>query len=376
MDVIVIGGGLAGLRCATDLVAGGADVTVLEARDRVGGRVFSHRFVDGQVCERGAEFIDGQHTEVLQLAASLGLTLTTRAAPADDVVLIDAFGRFGTAAQESVMQQRVAAGRSFRTEFMLPPDEVGADFVQHVEGLRPERLREVHRIVGGNDQLATGLAAQLGDRVRTGVAVTDLDADLGTVTLANGSVLSARHVVAAVPLGPLSRIWPSMPSAFGAVAYGIGAKFSVQIRRRIWQDHELSGSVLSDRAWGEMWETTDDQPGDAGVLTFLLSSHDGAAFATLPDAPRRMVAEADRFFPGAADLSGEQVLTDWTNDVHSIGAYVAFTEGQQTPVQRVMNEPFATVWLAGEHTDEHAGFMEGALRSGRRVATRILADPE
>jgi monoamine oxidase len=376
MDVIVIGGGLAGLRCATDLAAGGADVTVLEARDRVGGRVFSHRFADGQVCERGAEFIDGQHTEVLQLAASLGLTLTTRAAPADDVVLIDAFGRFGTAAQASVMQQRVAAGRSFRTEFMLPPDEVGADFVQHVEALRPDHLREMHRIVGGNDQLATRLAAQLGDRVRTGVAVTDLDADLGAVTLADGTVLSARHVVVALPLGPLSRIWPSMPSALGAVAYGVGAKFSVQIRRRIWQDHELSGSVLSDRAWGEMWETTDDQPGDAGVLTFLLSSHDGAAFATLPDAPRRMVAEADRFFPGTADLAGEQLLTDWTNDVHSIGAYVAFTEGQRAPVQRAMAERFATVWLAGEHTDEHTGFMEGALRSGRRTALQILGEPD
>ena len=66
-DVIVIGAGLAGLRCATDLVAAGLDVLVLEARDRVGGRVCSHRFTNGQGCERGAEFIDGNHTEVLAL---------------------------------------------------------------------------------------------------------------------------------------------------------------------------------------------------------------------------------------------------------------------------------------------------------------------
>ena len=78
--VVVIGAGLAGLRCASDLVAAGCDVTVLEARDRVGGRVWSHHFDDGQVCERGAEFIDGDHTEVIALAHRLGLSLSTREA--------------------------------------------------------------------------------------------------------------------------------------------------------------------------------------------------------------------------------------------------------------------------------------------------------
>ena len=55
-DVIVIGAGLAGLTAAVDLVAAGAAVTVVEARDRVGGRVWSHAFTNGQYAERGAEF--------------------------------------------------------------------------------------------------------------------------------------------------------------------------------------------------------------------------------------------------------------------------------------------------------------------------------
>lgn len=93
-DVIVIGAGLAGVRCATDLVARGADVVVLEARDRVGGRVFSHTFSNGQTCERGAEFIDGNHTEALTLAAELGLQLTDRPADIDwRRTLVDAGGR-------------------------------------------------------------------------------------------------------------------------------------------------------------------------------------------------------------------------------------------------------------------------------------------
>ncbi len=71
-DVAIVGAGLAGLRCAEVLVASGASVVVLEARDRVGGRVFSHHFGDGQTCERGAEFIDSNHAEVLALADRLG----------------------------------------------------------------------------------------------------------------------------------------------------------------------------------------------------------------------------------------------------------------------------------------------------------------
>ena len=373
MDVVVIGGGLAGLRCATDLVAGGADVMVLEARNRVGGRVFSHRFANGQTCERGAEFIDRQHTEVLSLAESLGLRLTTRRPHPQDTVLVDAFGVFGTAAQASAMQRRVAAGRALRTEFMLPPDEVGDDFAQHVASLRPEGLREAHRIVGGNDQLATALARGLGDRLRLGVGVIDIDGDAGVVTVVGGERVVGTHIVAAVPLPPLSRMWQAMPAPLGAVSYGIGAKFSVQLHRRIWRDHDLSGSVLSDRAWGELWEATDDQPGDAGILTFLLSSHDGAAFATLPDAPRRMLAEIERFFPGGANLAGDQILTDWTNDPLSIGTYACFSTGQLLPAQAVMAQAMGKVWLAGEHADAFTGFMEGALRSGRATATRITA---
>jgi monoamine oxidase len=67
VDVLVIGAGLAGLRAGVDLVDAGRDVVVVEARGRVGGRVWSHAFDNGQWCERGAEFIDTDHAVVLDL---------------------------------------------------------------------------------------------------------------------------------------------------------------------------------------------------------------------------------------------------------------------------------------------------------------------
>lgn len=408
-DVVVIGAGLAGLRCATDLVAAGRDVVVLEARDRVGGRVHSHTFEDGQVCERGAEFIDGNHTEVLALADELGLSLTTRDNRLDArATLVDAGGRsvpmhlhatlgpdwerwdravaalrptdefeagtLGDLLHElglSVMA-RVVIGRDVRTEYMLPPEEVSQRFAAQVVSNQVPALRERHRVVGGNDRLARGLAERLGHRVRCDTPVAQIDPVLGEVRLADGGVLRAGAVVAAVPLPVLSRVWPSMPLELGAVAYGVGGKVSVQFSRRIWRDYGRNGLVLSDRAWGHLWETTDDQAGDAGVLTSLMASHDGAAFVALPESVDRIVQEIERLFPGARGLAGERVHTDWTNDPWSLGAYTCFGPGQWAAAQPALHAPHGRMWLAGEHADGYAGFMEGALRSGRRIAAAIV----
>ncbi|MDP9465114.1 MAG: FAD-dependent oxidoreductase, partial [Actinomycetota bacterium] len=266
---------------------------------------------------------------------------------------------------------RLVIGRQIRTEFMLPPEEIGQRFAGGLARLQGSARRECHRIVGGNDQLATGLAARLGERVRLGTVVQSIDVEVGEITLMSGEVIEAATIVAAVPLPVLSRMWSAMPLELGAVGYGVGGKISVQFDRRIWRDYGSNGTVMTERAWGHLWETTDDQSGDRGVLTNLLSSHDGAAFAALPEAPDRIVAEIDRLFPGAKGLAGERVHTDWTNDPLSLGAYSCFGPAQMAAAAPLMHTAHGRLLLAGEHTDEFSGFMEGALRSGARVAAAI-----
>jgi monoamine oxidase len=212
--------------------------------------------------------------------------------------------------------------------------------------------------------------------VRLNTPVRSVGTD-GGVMLLDGSEIHADAVVAAVPLPVLSRLWPEMPDVLASVGYGVGGKISVQFSRRIWRDYGRSGTVLSDRSWGHLWETTDDQAGDAGVLTNLLASHDGAAFAALPEAPTQLVREIDRLFPGAAGLAGERVHTDWTNDPFSLGTYACFGPGQLETAGRAMLEPYGRLLLAGEHTctepGTFPGFMEGALRSGAAAAAHLLA---
>ena len=424
LDVVVIGAGLAGLRAATDLVAGGRDVTVLEARDRVGGRVWSHRFGNGQYCERGAEFVDTNHPEVIALSDRLGLTLRDvtsghdparrlldvggRAAPFalhhsllgelhrwesaldqlaarvdpddpvgghDAAVLDDARLSDLVAGLHLSLVARVAVGREIRTEFMLGPDEISQLMAGWMTALhrRSPGGREAYRIDGGNDRLATGLAAPLADRIRLSTPVDLIDPDAGRVVLTSGEALTAAAVVNTVPLPVLGRMWYDMPLELARINYGIGGKISVQVGRRVWNDQGLDGSVDTERAWGQMWDTSDSQPGDTGVLTTLLSSHDGAAIASIPDAVNRVVDEADRFFPGFKGLAGERVQTDWTNDPFSLGCYATFGPGQLVDAWPFMQRRYGRMVLAGEHTDGFCGFMEGALRSGARAARQLLA---
>src|SRR5688500_4519078 len=77
ISVIVAGAGLAGLTAAVDLMNAGAQITVVEARDRVGGRVWTLRdgWLNGQHAEAGADLIDEGQEEMQRLAARLGLEL-------------------------------------------------------------------------------------------------------------------------------------------------------------------------------------------------------------------------------------------------------------------------------------------------------------
>ncbi|MGB8861749.1 MAG: FAD-dependent oxidoreductase, partial [Ilumatobacteraceae bacterium] len=68
---------------------------------------------------------------------------------------------------------------------------------------------------------------------------------------------------------------------------------------------------------------------------------------------------------------GERVVTDWTNDPYSLGAYSCFGPGQWRAAQPALHTAHGRLWLAGEHADGFSGFMEGALRSGGRVAAAL-----
>jgi monoamine oxidase len=320
-DVIVIGAGLAGLSCALNLERAGLQVTVLEARDRVGGRVWTFRDIaQGQVVEAGGEFIETQHVRMRALAEQYGLALDQarferpglrrwarlngRHGPAHKTALwgtdLDAgLERIGYdlarlaplvpdpahphLAPEAAALDRQSAADWFaslslpaatrltydnriRGEYTVEADRFSLlDLARNASLLYadPEDESATYRIVGGNDQLPRRMAADLSD-LRLGSPVTGLTWLADRVIVATPELtLEAATAVLAVPL-PVVRtlaITPELPEAhqraISQVQYGVINKVCLAYQRRWWHELGWSGLLVNDEPLGYLWEATD-----------------------------------------------------------------------------------------------------------------------
>ncbi|HZT52788.1 MAG TPA: FAD-dependent oxidoreductase, partial [Gaiellaceae bacterium] len=121
------------------------------------------------------------------------------------------------------------------------------------------------------------------------------------------------------------------------------------------------------------WEATASQSGRPGILLTYTTGGDAVLLGTRPDAVRILLAadEIDDVYPSTRALVDRGSSIAWQNEVPSGGSYVAYGPGQVTRFWRALRRPAGRLYLAGEHTDAYCGTMEGAVRSGRRVATAI-----
>lgn len=269
MRVVVAGAGLAGLSVAESLARGGADVLMLEATERVGGRVRTVALGD-HIVETGAEWVDSTHWRMRELMARYGLETegegmvwsTIRrwlfwdgvryaggrisdidtnaigelerfdemvdatgdalldpsrpsthpdAARLDSQSLADAMDEVGLGAVA-----RLFARRNSQGEFAAEPRDVSLLFVAQQraqERIELERLGiefRAHRVVGGLSRIVDGLWSDVGRRVdaRMGAPIIWIDqsADSVRVGTADGSTIEADHLVLATPLGPLRTV--------------------------------------------------------------------------------------------------------------------------------------------------------------------------
>ncbi len=275
-DVAVVGAGLAGLACATRLVTHGADVVVLEARDRVGGRTEGGWRPDGTPVELGGQWIGPTQHRMHALAAELGLALFPTHVTGDAVYELSGkrqlkkdganppLGVLGTADvgaglltlnrragkvdpeqpwaasgaealdartfADWIRRRPTPTGRRFweiatRAVFSAEPADVSLLHVlSYVHGAGSwEQLLDTHggaqqdRFVGGSHQVAERLAARLGDRVRPGSAVSGVEHGPAgvTVTTETGERAIAERVVVALPPTLAGRLSyePGLPAA-------------------------------------------------------------------------------------------------------------------------------------------------------------------
>jgi monoamine oxidase len=437
MKVVVVGAGLAGLTAATDLAVAGAEVVVLEARDRVGGRTHGLEVAAGAWADAGAAYLGDRHTALTASLAEHGLktvpttmvgesrfalgaggvTRPGRFPPLRAVALGELFDLLDdltqgvrgdapwqtanasyldslTAAEWAQTNLRSPDARLFFPLFlgeMMAADPASVSVLHMAFYLRSgggtrylnafDGGAQQDRVDGGAHQLAEHLAARLGDRVRLNEPVHAIHQSSGgaAVYTQRGSEWADAVVVAVPPLlADEIDFQPGLPHrrATERTARGCAIKVHLVYREPLWRAHGLSGwSVSSD---GPMLSTVDDSPagGGAGVLTGFVTGGEATRFSglALPVQQAEAITQAARLFPQLPPPVACHV-TDWVSQDYSKGCYAAlFGPGDWIRLGPHLTTPHARVhWAGTETSTEFFGLMEGAIRSGHRAAAGILS---
>lgn len=396
MRVVVVGAGLAGLTAAFHLHLDGHEVVVLEARDRVGGRVWSTRLANGEVAELGGEWIHSDQAAVLGMVRRLGLStieigidFVARDPVGDDPVAPGAHGRLAAIVTEAL----TSLDRDLRSE--LTAAELLASIAAEPSAMRVLRARlegsagvplsqvgveEIggvfgavggvfHRVAGGNHRLARFLAGRLPD-VRLGVEVEAIvTGNEGVAVLASGRpTLGADVAVVAVPLPVLRALHldPAPPEpldeAISTIAMGAAAKLAVATEE---VPPLLARQQVDFPVW--YWTGRGEEGRPRRVVTSFAGTRRGVDHAAEGwlDHLRQAVPEARPV--------GAPVVADWTLDRRAGGCYSVLGPGQSRLVD-AFDRSWGRLVFAGEHTTG-SGTMEGAILSGRRAATLATGVP-
>ena len=348
ISVLIAGAGLAGLTAARELAKKGAKVTVVDARDRVGGRVFTGRepFLHGAHAEMGADLIDESQTEICKLISEVGLRTATILPGGFASIKQDghrrrvggrgAWKQLGKLLQPEVRafcvseqrwdggvaevlgRQSVAewlerirapqrvkeAAIGMRGFFLADPEELSllalAD--QFAEDGAPGE-EHMFRVIGGNDRLPVHLANALGSKVQLQTIlrrVTQTRDEVITALESNGRVADARfdYLVCAVPATTARDLIfePSLPDlqrqATSIVKYGAATKTALQFNDAPWRKRGKPRAFGSALPIGAVWDGNEEyrgltrRGGEAAKAGILTLLAGGGA----SDATREMLA--------------------------------------------------------------------------------------
>jgi monoamine oxidase len=421
----VAGAGLAGLSAAWALERRGADVTIFEARQRVGGRVLTVRGLPGAAhAEIGGDLIEeGDRKAIGALAAEMGLALVRvlpggfryypgrashRGAMRSGREMFDglrqrlapeiaAFARAGevptsgigralaarTALEWAASTPRpaaaVAAVEALRGFFVAEPSEYSLlMLVQQLSEDGDPASMKLYRIAGGNARLAEALAGSLGRRPVLGARVVRVE---GTrrlrVTVEGGAraVMRCDAVVIALPATLARRVEfaPALPprqrEAIDTLPYGRATKALVSFDRRFWRRRGHAFSTRHDT--GAVWEA--GAHGAGGTLAMLAGGDGSPVLASLVahGSARDWRRALQWLGIGDARVTDVTAVT-WESDANALGAYAFHPAGMDPALLPWLSAPSGRIAFAGEHTSaESQGYMEGAVMSGLRAADDI-----
>jgi monoamine oxidase len=431
-SVVVIGAGFSGLAAAYELTAAGYAVTVVEARDRIGGRVLTFTdFVPGRTVEGGGELIGSNHPTWVAYAKKFGLEFLD-IVESDDTSPIEIGGRTLSDKESSDLwdEMNKASKLMDKDSDSVPADEpwntpnaaaldkrTVADWLAGIDasdlakkGLAAQLVSnngvalekqsylgqlaqvrggggdkywtesEAYHCKGGNQQLARKLADGVGaDRIALKLPASKVTIKAGKVVVscADGREITADDVVVSVPPSVWKTIAfdPGLPPGL-APQMGADVKYLMSLKNRFWKEAKLSADSLSDGNIQLTWEGTDGQEGDAPAEMVAFSGGPGADAMRAVAADKRDAAYMDdlkKRYPTLPDAFVASRFMDWPGTEWTMASYSFPAPGQVTTVGPLLAKGIeGKIHFAGEHTCyKFVGYMEGALNSGVTVARRL-----
>jgi monoamine oxidase len=432
IDVAVLGAGLGGLSAARDLARAGADVLVIEARDRPGGRVEAVTLPDGRTAQAGGEVFGPGHEAYRELVDELGLTVErsyvadpgemtwglvdgihvgdeppwlTKPELADADRVQRAFTELAAgvdpydpwAHPDAAELDTTSVGAWLRAVGAVPavrrrhelaslslscdsPERTSllSELRKHA-ALGGDRFYDLERWEGlrvaeGSAAVALRMASELGPRLRLGSIVRRIVVSPTgvAVTLSDGATIAAEVVVCAIPAGPLREVeilglTDARLASLRAQRHALAAKVVVAYDAPFWQDAGQNGLAETEWLFGSTWSQ------GPGVLSLLVPPERFSAFLAAPQ-PSRFAAVLD----GLAALYGERARCPlamlertWGADPFTQGYIASWAPGDVARVGPLHGSHEPPFYVAGS---DHwvAGYMEGAVRTGRAAARAAL----
>lgn len=411
-DVLVVGAGAAGLAAARELERNRLHVTCLEARNRIGGRIFSiHDPFSAIAIEMGAEFVHGRSPEIWRIVEDARLTIY-------DVRFAAVYSENGKIHEDDEdsedgfdeifadMRRRAESGDETFLDFLNHSDysqQAKRSVTGYVEGFNAARKEIIgiaslaedaqasdqmggshsFRIAGGYDAvplvLAHGLDIRLNSRVER------VEWKRGDVSVHTQDQLWRAHAaILTLPLGVLQsgsvRFDPEPADTLRAArsfAVGHAIRVTLRFRHAFWEENpvlENAGFLFSNNCIFPTWWTT--LPVRAPLITGWSAGPRADALLGLSESRiiDQAVAALEQITAMTASRVESAYFHDWQADPFSLGAY-SYVPAGALPQRAKLAEPVEdTLFFAGEATDlsGHSATVHGAIASGQRAAKKIV----